>query len=310
MPSNLLSLVVPVYNEENSIDIFMEEINKVLSMVNINHEIIFINDGSRDNTLAVLIELQKIDSSVKIINLSRNFGKDIALTAGLDATSGDAVIPMDVDLQDPPELIVDFIREWRNGFDVVYGTRRFRTTDSAFKRFSSTYFYRLFNKLSNFPIPYNTGDYRLMDKKVIDVIRQMPERDRFMKGIFAWVGFSTKKVEYDRPPRAKGETKWNYFKLFRFAIDGILSFSSWPLRIWTIIGLTVASISFAYGVWLIIRTVFFGVDVKGYPSLIVSVLFMGSLNLSGIGMLGEYLARVYNETKRRPLYITKDKIGF
>jgi polyisoprenyl-phosphate glycosyltransferase len=310
MATHLLSLVVPVYNEENSIDIFMEEITKVLDQLDMKREIIFINDGSRDNTLSILIELQKKNTDVKVINLSRNFGKDIALTAGLDATSGDAIIPMDVDLQDPPELILDFVREWRKGFDVVYGTRRFRKTDSAFKRFSSTYFYRLFNRLSNFPIPYNTGDYRLMDKKVIDVIRQMPERDRFMKGIFAWVGFATQKVEYDRPSRAKGETKWNYIKLFRFAIDGILSFSSWPLRIWTIIGLSVASVSFMYGLWLVIRTVFFGVDVKGYPSLIVSVLFMGSLNLSGIGMLGEYLARVYNETKRRPLYITKDKFGF
>lgn len=310
MATHLLSLVVPVYNEENSIDVFMEEITKVLDKIDMKREIIFINDGSRDSTLSVLIDLQKKNNDVKIINLSRNFGKDIALTAGLDATSGDAVVPMDVDLQDPPELILEFVSEWRKGFDVVYGTRRFRNTDSAFKRFSSTYFYRLFNRLSNFPIPYNTGDYRLMDKKVIDVIRQMPERDRFMKGIFAWVGFSTQKVEYDRPSRAKGETKWNYFKLFRFAIDGILSFSSWPLRIWTLIGLTVASLSFLYGLWLVVRTVFFGVDVKGYPSLIVSVLFMGSLNLSGIGMLGEYLARVYNETKRRPLYITKDKIGF
>jgi glycosyltransferase involved in cell wall biosynthesis len=310
MATHLLSLVVPVYNEENSIDIFMEEINKVLTRIDMEKEIIFINDGSRDTTFSVLLDLQKKDRRVKIINLSRNFGKDIALTAGLDATSGDAVVPMDVDLQDPPELILDFVSEWKKGADVVYGTRRFRTTDSAFKRFSSGYFYRVFNMLSNFPIPHNTGDYRLMDKKVIDVIRQMPERDRFMKGIFAWVGFTTKKVEYDRPSRAKGETKWNYFKLFRFAVDGILSFSSWPLRIWTIIGLTVASLSFLYGFWLIIRTVFFGVDVKGYPSLIVSVLFMGSLNLSGIGMLGEYLARVYNEAKRRPLYITKDKIGF
>jgi polyisoprenyl-phosphate glycosyltransferase len=308
--AHLLSLIVPVFNEENSLDVFMDEITKVLDKIDLDREIIFINDGSRDNTYPILLEMQKQNSSIKVINLSRNFGKDIALTAGLDASTGDAVVPMDVDLQDPPELILEFVKEWRNGFDVVYGTRRFRSTDSAFKRFSSTYFYRLFNLLSNYPIPFNTGDYRLIDKKVVDVIREMPERDRFMKGIFAWVGFSTKKVEYDRPQRAKGTTKWNYWKLFRFAIDGILSFSSWPLRVWTIVGLSVASLSFLYGLWLVIRTIFFGADVPGYSSLIVSVLFMGSLNLSGIGMLGEYLARVYNETKRRPLYIVKDKIGF
>jgi len=268
-----------------------------------------VNDGSTDRTQDVLLEMAESDCRVKAVILSRNFGKDIALSAGLDYARGKAVIPMDVDMQDPPELILKFVEAWKEGYEIIYGVRVDRQGDGWLKRTSAGWFYRLFNWVSDTPIPENVGDFRLLDRRVVEAIKRMPERDRFMKGIFSWVGFRSKGIEFERTSRAQGETKWSWFKLIAFAISGIFSFSAWPLRIWSMMGGLVALLSFFYGTFLVVRTLFLGVDVPGYASIIVSVLFIGGMNLVGIGMLGEYLARVYKEAKARPLYVVRETVN-
>ena len=301
----LISIIAPVYNESETIKIFLGKIKKVLSKKNLKVEIIFINDGSKDDTLKILLSEQKIHNEIRIIDLSRNFGKEAALTAGLDACIGDAIIPIDVDLQDPPEIIPLMIEKWKNGFEVVLGKRINRNTDTWAKRVSANLFYNLHNKISDHEIPSNVGDFRLMDRKVVDALKKLPESKRFMKGLFAWIGFKTSFIEYNRTRRIAGKTKFNGWRLWNFALEGITSFTTAPLRLWTYLGLLVATISFIFAVQIILRVFVYGVDVPGYASIIVAVTFLSGLQLIGIGVIGEYLGRTYIETKRRPTYIVR-----
>lgn len=298
-----LSLIVPVLNEEESIAPFLDAIDRHLAELPAELEILFVDDGSTDQTIAEIKRSQEVDPRVRCLKLSRNFGKEAAMTAGLDHASGAAVIPMDVDLQDPPELIHEFFKLWREGYDTVYGMRKDRNEDSHGKRASAGMFYRVFNWLSHTEIPANAGDYRLMDRRVIDALKQLPERNRFMKGLFAWPGYRSIGVEYSRPARHAGQTKWNAWKLWNFALDGLTSFSTWPLRVWTYIGLGIAAVSLLYMSYIILRTMIFGVDWPGYASIMSAILFFGSVQLISIGVLGEYIGRLYTESKSRPLYL-------
>lgn len=304
-----LSIVVPLYNEEVNIDYLFERLESVLEQLGSTYEIVCVNDGSKDNTLKCLIDHHHRNPAIKVVNLSRNFGKEIALTAGIDHAVGAAVIPIDADLQDPPELIGELVEKWREGYDVVYATRRSRQGESWLKRFTAQGFYNTIGKMSRVPIPSNTGDFRLLDRQVVEALKQLPERTRFMKGLFAWVGFKQTSVMFDRQPRLKGKTTWNYWKLWNFAIDGITSFSVLPLKIWVYIGFFISLISFVYASFLIIRTLIYGIDWPGYPSLMVAILFFGGIQLLTIGILGEYLGRVYEEVKRRPLYLVREIYG-
>jgi len=300
-----ISIVAPCYNEAGVIDVFLQEMFAVLERLGRDFEIVFVNDGSRDNTLDVLIEKSKEHNEIRVLNLSRNFGKEAALTAGIDHAQGEVVVPIDVDLQDPPELILDFVREYEAGYDVVVGKREDRTTDTAAKRLSAEFFYKMHNKISDIQIPQNVGDYRLMSRRVVDALKQLPESQRFMKGIFAWLGFKTAIVTYKREERAAGESSFNGWKLWNFALDGITSFSTAPLRVWLYVGSVLSLIAFVYGSWIILKTLMFGVDSPGYASLITIVLFLGGIQLMGIGILGEYIGRIYLESKRRPIYIVE-----
>lgn len=304
-----LSVVVPFYNEEDGIDLFFNRVIPVLEGLSLRFEIICIDDGSSDRTLSLLRERHQLDARVKVVALSRNFGKDIALSAGMDFASGKAVVPIDADLQDPPELIADMVAKWREGFEVVNARRISRESDSAGKRVSARWFYRIFNMMAERPIPENIGDFRLLDRKAVEAIRSMPERARFMKGIFSWVGFRTTELGYERPARSAGTTKWNFFRLWGFAVDGITAFSTFPLRIWSYLGLLFAVASFCFAMVIIFRTVMFGDPVRGYPSLMVVILFLGGVQLISLGVIGEYLGRIYEETKRRPLYLVGELHG-
>ncbi|REJ42613.1 MAG: glycosyltransferase [Microcystis flos-aquae TF09] len=305
-----ISVVVPLYNEEENIDALFRRLLAVLEALNTSYEVICVNDGSRDNTLKNLVEYHQRYPQIKVVNLSRNFGKDTAMSAGIDYSQGMAVIPIDADLQDPPELIAEMIEKWHEGYDVVYASRRVRIGESWFKRFSAEGFYQVINKLSRVSIPPNTGDFRLIDRRVVESIKKMPERQRFMKGIFAWVGYKQTSILFDREPRYQGQTKWNYWKLWNFAIDGITSFSFLPLKVWTYVGLIIALVSLVYASFLILRTIIFGIDVPGYASLMVAVLFLGGIQLLTLGIIGEYIGRVYEEVKGRPLYLVRDCYGF
>ena len=305
-----LSVVVPLYNEELNVDYLFERLRSVLNRLNMTYEIVCVNDGSRDNTLSCLIEHHHQDTRIKVVNLSRNYGKEIALSAGLDHANGEAVVPIDADLQDPPELIEKLVEKWREGYDVVYATRRSRQGESWLKRFTANAFYRIIDSISRVTIPRDTGDFRLLDRCVVEAIKQLPERNRFMKGLFAWVGYKQTSVLFDRPSRHKGETKWNYWRLWNFALDGITSFSLLPLKVWSYIGLLVAIPSFFYASFLVLRTLLFGVDLPGYASIMVAVLFLGGVQLVSLGVIGEYLGRVYEEVKGRPLYLVRETYGF
>ena len=300
-----ISIVAPCYNEAGVIDVFLQEMFDVLKRLGRDFEIVFINDGSRDNTLDVLIEKAKVHDEIRVLNLTRNFGKEAALTAGIDYAQGEVVVPIDVDLQDPPELILDFVREYEAGYDVVVGKREDRTTDTAAKRLSAEFFYKMHNKISDIQIPQNVGDYRLMSRRVVEALKQLPETQRFMKGIFAWLGFKTAIVTYKREERVAGESSFNGWKLWNFALDGITSFSTAPLRVWLYVGSVLSLIAFVYGSWIILKTLMFGVDSPGYASIITIVLFLGGIQLMGIGILGEYIGRIYLESKRRPIYIVE-----
>lgn len=304
-----LSLVVPMYNEEEALDGFFNRLQRVLSTVTPSYEIICVNDGSRDLTFARLRQVAERDDRIKIVNLSRNFGKEIALSAGLDHATGDAVIPIDADLQDPPEVIPLMVAKWRAGAKLVLAKRRDRSSDGWLKRLTANGAYWLFSKLTHPRIPQNVGDFRLMDRDVVNAIKRLPERSRFMKGLFAWIGYEAELVEYDREARSAGETKWNYWKLWNFALDGITSFSSLPLRIWSYLGFGVSLIAMAYLGFTIAKTVIFGLDVPGYASLMSVILFFNGVLLIGIGVIGEYLARIFTEVKARPLYIVSETIG-
>ncbi len=306
-----LSLVVPVFNEEESIQAFIDTIDKELEPLRDRLEIVFVNDGSRDRTRKVVEEVIEKDPRVTLVNLARNFGKEAAMTAGLHHARGDAVIPMDVDLQDPPSLILEFVRLWQDeGYDTVYGVRTDRNADTAMKRLTAGGFYRLFNAVSTTTrIPENAGDFRLMDRRVVEVIKQLPERNRFMKGLFAWAGFNSIGVPYERPARMAGETKFNYWKLWNFALDGFFSFSSWPLRVWSYVGAGVALLSFLYILVIITKVIFFGIDMPGYASLMSVILFLGGMQLISIGVLGEYLGRMFLEVKQRPVFVIEGIYG-
>jgi len=301
--NSLISLVVPVYNESGVVEIFLDKISSVLAKIDYKYEIIFINDGSTDDTLLELERIYEGYKNIRIVSFSRNFGKEAAISAGLDYSHGDALIPIDVDMQDPPELIIDFIKFWQDGYDVVYGIREDRALDSIGKRITSQIFYTIFNKISKTKIPYNVGDYRLIDRKVIDVVKALPERNRFMKGLFSWVGFKSIGIPYKRPERVLGKTKWNYWKLWNFSIDGITSFSTAPLKVWMYIGGMISFISFCYALLLVVKVAISGIDVPGYTSTLVAILFLGGLQLLVLGIYGEYLGRIYEESKSRPLYI-------
>jgi len=300
-----VSLVVPVFNEEDAIPIFYRTVREFEGLKQHEVEIVFINDGSVDATESIINALTVSDPRIVPLSFTRNFGKEPALFAGLERATGDAVIPIDVDLQDPIEVIPLLIKRWQEGADVVLAKRTDRSTDGHIKRKTAEWFYRLHNKISNPQIEENVGDFRLMSREVVDHIRQMPERNLFMKGILSWVGGKVDVVEYSRAERVAGTTKFNGWKLWNLALEGITSFSTIPLRIWTYIGLVVAGISFLYGAWMIIGTLAFGNPVRGYPSLLVSILFLGGIQLIGIGVLGEYIGRIYIEVKRRPRFLLK-----
>jgi polyisoprenyl-phosphate glycosyltransferase len=305
-----LSIVVPVLNEEDAIELFLQRVIPILAGVEeLTHEIIFVDDGSTDRTCRVVEAAHLKDSSVCLLRLTRNFGKEAALTAGLEAASGDAVVPMDVDLQDPPELLVDFVRLWREGYDVIYGQRVDRGSDTAAKSGSAGMFYTLFNRLSSLQIQPNVGDFRLLSRPALDATLQLRERNRFMKGIFAWVGFRSIGVPYTRPVRSVGTSKFNYWKLWNFALDGLTSFSTVPLRLWTYIGGAVAVISVLYTLTIILQTLFYGRSVPGYASLMAVVLMLGAVQLISLGIIGEYLGRLYIESKQRPIYLVREQLG-
>jgi polyisoprenyl-phosphate glycosyltransferase len=315
MPASeiILSVIVPVKDEEAAIAAFVARVTPILDGLDDPAakawEILFVDDGSTDSTLAVIGAAHAKDARVQAISFSRNFGKEPALSAGIDHARGAAVIPIDVDLQDPPEVIADMVKAWRGGSDVVYGVRRNRMTDSLPKRLTADLYYRAHNWLSSDKIPEHAGDFRLLDRKVVEVIKRMPERNRFMKGLFAWSGFTQTGVEYDRVERSLGTTKFNYWKLWSFALDGITSASTVPLRVWSYVGVVVAFFSFLYAVYVILHTLITGVDAPGYASLMVAILFFGGLQLISLGVLGEYVGRILTETKARPLYVVRARIG-
>lgn len=301
----LISVIVPVYNEADILSDTWHRLKHVLGGCEYPFEVLFINDGSSDSSEAELSRLQADHSNITIINLSRNFGKEYALTAGLDFAGGEAVITIDADLQDPPELIPDMLAEWSRGYDVVTMRRISREGESAAKRSSAWLFYRLLNRISDVPIPPDTGDFRLLSRKAVLAIRQLPERVRYMKGIFAWVGFHQKEIPYERPARVGGETKQGYFRLIRLALDGITAFSTTPLRLATYVGFITAIAAFVFGLWFIIKTLIFGDPVAGFPTLMTSMLFLGGIQLLAIGVLGEYLGRLFIESKQRPHYLVQ-----
>ena len=309
----ILSIIVPVKDEEDAIAPFIARVGAVLDALDDPAakawEILFVDDGSSDATLAAIIAANHADPRIRAVSFSRNFGKEPALSAGLDYARGQAVIPIDVDLQDPPEVIGDMIKAWRAGHEVVYGIRKNRASDSLPKRLTADLYYRAHNRLSHDKIPEHAGDFRLLDRKVVDVIKKMPERNRFMKGLFAWSGFKQAAVEYDRVERSVGTTKFRYWKLWTLALDGITSASTAPLRIWSYIGVIVALLSFLYALYIIVITMITGIDAPGYASLMTAVLFFGGLQLISLGVLGEYVGRILVETKQRPLYVVSQTFG-
>jgi glycosyltransferase involved in cell wall biosynthesis len=311
----LVSLIVPVKDEEDAIQLFMARVGPVLEALRdpagdaVLWEIIFVDDGSSDATLAAIMAANRADPRVVGLSLSRNFGKEAALSAGLDHARGETVVPLDVDLQDPPEVIGAMLDQWRLGNEVVFGVRRNRMTDSLPKRLTADLYYRAHNWLSEDKIPEHAGDFRLLDRKVVEVIRAMPERNRFMKGLFSWGGFRQAAVYYDRAERTIGRTKFNYLKLWKLAIDGITSASTAPLRVWSYIGFGIAAIAMLYALFLIGRVILYGIDLAGYASMMVAVLFLGGVQLMSLGILGEYVGRILVETKRRPIYIVRERIG-
>ena len=300
------SIVVPLYNEEEVVEQFHARLVPVMESLGAPWEVIYVNDGSQDRSLAILEAMRAADPRIGIVNLSRNFGKEIALTAGLDHARGEAVVVTDVDLQDPPEVIPDLVAGWREGFDIVYAQRRVREGETLVKRKTAELFYRLMQHVGGrVRIPPNTGDFRLMSRRSVDALLRLREQHRFMKGLFAWIGFPAKAVLYDRAPRAAGTTKWNYWKLWNLALEGITSFTVMPLKVATYLGLAVALFALAFGAVIVIRTLIFGNPVPGYPSVMAVMLFLGGVQLMTLGVIGEYLGRVFNEVKGRPLYLVE-----
>jgi glycosyltransferase involved in cell wall biosynthesis len=305
----VLSVVVPMFNEEAGLDAFFARIEPVLAGVTPDYEIVCVDDGSSDRTLERLAARRAADPRVKVLSLSRNFGKDTALSAGLDHAIGQAVVPIDADLQDPPEVIPQLFAKWREGYEVVYAHRVSRMSDDFSKRVTAGLFYRFHNLIADVRIPHDTGDFRLLDRRVVEALKALPERTRFMKGLFAWVGFRQTGVEYVRAPRAAGTTKWKFWKLWNFALDGITASSTVPLRIWTYFGLLVGVVAVVYAAGLVIHTLVAGRDVPGYASIMVAVLFLGAINIVATGILGEYVGRIHAEVRNRPLYLVRVAYG-
>src|SRR3982750_1504376 len=301
-----LTVVVPAYNESEGLRDFHARLAKVLDSLDVTAEVLYVDDGSRDDTYAIMCSLREQDPRVSTLKLARNFGKELALTAGLDHVDADAAIVIDADLQDPPELIPTFVAHWRDGYDVVYGTRASRAGESGFKKFTASAFYRVMERLSSTPIPRDTGDFRLLSRRALDALKQVRERQRFMKGLFTWVGYRQLPVVYHRDPRHAGQTKWNYWKLWNFAIDGITSFSGAPLKLATYVGLATSLFAFVAALWVLGKALVFGDAVRGYPSLMVVVLFLGGMQLMALGVIGEYLGRLYVGAKQRPLYLVDE----
>ena len=307
----LISVVVPVKDEEEAISPFVDRVSTILETVASSQgwEILFVDDGSSDSTLAAIVAVHLQNPRIRGISLSRNFGKEAAISAGLDYARGQAVVPMDVDMQDPPEVLVEMVATWKEGFDMVLGVRRRRSSDPLPKRLTADLYYRAHNWISRDKIPENAGDFRLLDRKVVEALRALPERNRFMKGLFAWCGFRQACVEYDRVERNTGSTKFSYWKLWTLALDGITSASTAPLRVWSYVGAIIALAALAYAAFLVSRTMITGVQVPGYASIMVSVLFLGGVQLISLGIMGEYVGRILTETKQRPLYVVRDTIG-
>lgn len=303
-----VSVVIPVYNERAVLPLCQARTAEVLEQLGLTHELLFVDDGSQDGSGDYLAELARTSPVVKVVRLSRNFGKEAAMTAGIELATGDAVIVLDADLQDPPELIPNMINAWRDGADVVCMRRRVREGEGWAKRTSAHVFYRLLSRISRVPIPEDTGDFRLLSRCAVDAVKQLPERNRYMKGLFAWIGLPTRVLEYDRAPRAAGSTKWGYSGLLRLAFEGITSFSVAPLHWATALGLVAAGGGGLFGIWIVIKTLFLGNAVEGYPSLMAMITFLGGVQLLTIGLLGEYVGKVYLETKQRPLYVIRDVI--
>ena len=303
-----VSIVVPLYNESEGVQKLYDALRFVFTqLADIDFEVVCVDDGSRDDTLTKLLPLAEQDQRFHIVELSRNFGKEAALTAGIDESTGDAVIPFDADLQDPPELIPEMIKAWLDGAEVVLACRANRDVDTFLKRRTAEFFYQVHNRLSTIKIPKNVGDFRLMDRVVVDALKQLPEHHRFMKGLFAWVGFKTVTIEYARKERSAGDSKFSGWKLWNFAVEGFTSFSTAPLKFWSYVGAFGAIFTFCYAAMIVGRTLIFGVDVPGYASLLVAVLFFGSLQLISVGVLGEYIGRIYMETKNRPVYLVRKR---
>lgn len=306
---SLISLIVPCRDEAAAVDLFHRRVCAAIASIDgARFEFVWVNDGSRDGTLDRLRALVAEDPRVRVVDLSRNFGKEAAITAGLDAARGDAVIPIDADLQDPPELIPEMVARWRAGAEVVLARRADRRSDGWIKRTTASAFYRLQGRIGDIRIPDNVGDFRLMDRCVVDALKALPERCRFMKGIFAWVGFRTVTIDYVREPRSAGHSKFSGWRLWNFAIEGITGFSTVPLRVWTYVGSLIALAAFLYALYIVTRTLVHGIDVPGYASLLVFVLFLGGVQLIGIGVIGEYVGRIYLESKQRPLYVVRERI--
>jgi glycosyltransferase involved in cell wall biosynthesis len=304
-----ITVVIPVLNEERNLEPLTTRLLPMLDGLGVSWKVLFVDDGSTDGTLAGLKAINVRDPRVTAVSLSRNFGKEIAIAAGLRHASGRAVIIMDADLQHPPEILAEFIRLWRQGYQVVYGQRRDRQTDSFLHRNFARAFYKLFNALVRTDIPEGAGDFRLLDRAAVDAMNQLGEASRFNKGLFSWIGFKSIGVPYDVADRHFGTTKWNFRKLARFALDGLTSFSTLPLRVWSLLGLAISLVAFGSALYFVISTLVFGADVPGFPSLIVSMMLLAGVQLISLGVIGEYLGRVYEEVKRRPLFIVADKVG-
>lgn len=306
---SLISIIAPMYNEEAAIDIFFTEMRKFLATCSYQYEIICVNDGSSDSTLKILKNYAKEDNKIKVVSFSRNFGKERALYAGLKYSSGDAVIPIDADLQHPPTIIKTFLEKWEEGYDIVYGVRENRENESRLRRFLSRKFYEFYNLISEQKVPYNAGDFRLMSRKVVNAVLSLQEKQLFMKGIFNWVGYKSCSVVYKCAERAAGTSKFNFWKLWNFALDGITATSTFPLRIWTYFGGSIAFISFVIALFFLIKTLIWGDSVQGFPTLVILILFFGGIQLLALGIFGEYIGRIMLEVKNRPLYIVDEVIN-
>lgn len=302
-----ITILIPAYNEEEVLEQLYKRLNKVIENIPFyKFEILFINDGSKDGTLQQIKSLRERDDTISYVNLSRNFGKEIAMIAGLDYATGDATIIIDADLQDPPELIPEMIRYWEMGYDDVYAKRKSRAGESWLKKTTASMYYKVLQSITRIPIQKNTGDFRLLDRRCVEALKQIRESQRYTKGMFSWIGYNKKEILFDRDPRAAGETKWNYLKLMDLAIEGITSFTTTPLRLSALVGCIISLFAFVYMIWIITKTLLFGESVAGYPSLMTAILFLGGIQLISLGIIGEYLGRIFNETKNRPLYFVDE----